>query len=312
MSLEAFVRRLVHATGKLDMSVEYITMFDDILPSSLPSGASYAYACYVDGLWPYFKELAGRFPAAAEKGRLLDITVFASDNASCLDIERGDAVITDAPAWFERQVARGVYRPVLYISASSAKALEQEMEAHHIMRSAYRLWTAHYTGKAHLCGPKTCGYGMSLADGTQWTDFALGTSLDQSLLAGNFFDKRPAPVAPPAPVNPPKPVDPPAPEPVTPSWQEAMMNALPTLKQGDKDESGKPPWVRAMQALIQAQGHAHKTEAAVDNAVDGDFGLKTTNALLAIQEAFGMHDSKEYAERVCGPETWAVLVTGAK
>lgn len=313
MSLEAFVRRLVHATGKLDMSVEYITMFDDINPGTMPSGSNYAYACYIDGLWPYFHELAARFPKAAEKGRLLDVAVFASDNATCLDIERGDATIEQAPEWFERQVLRGVYRPVLYTSASNMKALELAMARRHIPRSAYRLWSAHYTGKAHICGPKTCGYGMSLADGTQWTDFALGVNLDESLLLGSFFDPRPAPPAP-KPVDPPAPVPTPDPDPAPgiPSWQETIMNTLPALKQGDKDETGKPPWVRVMQSCLQAQGHAHKVEAAVDNKADGDFGLKTTNALLAIQEAFGLHDSKEYAERVCGPETWAVLVTGAK
>lgn len=48
-----------------------------------------------------------------------------------------------------------------------------------------KLWTAHYTGVPHLCGP-ACGYGFSdHADGTQWTDH--GGSWDESLLAADFF-----------------------------------------------------------------------------------------------------------------------------
>lgn len=301
MSLEAFTRRLFHSTGQLDATIEYVTMFDDVTVSSLPSGGSYAYAGYVDGMWPTFADLKVRFP----KARLLDMAVFSSGNATGLDIERGDATVDEAPGWFERQVARGVYRPVLYIAASSMKALEQEMAAHHVQRSAYRIWSAHYTDKAHLCSPKTCGYGNSQADGTQWTEDALGISLDQSLLLANFFDPRPAP---PKPVDPPKPT--PSPAPVGPTWEEAMMNSLPTLGQGDKDGPGKVETVGRMQSLMKYIGQVNAIEAAKDLDVTGEFDLKTTNALLAVQSFYGLKDSDEYTKRVCGPKTWAHLVAG--
>jgi hypothetical protein len=273
-------------------------MWDDITVSSLPSGGSYAYAGYTAGLWPTFHELERRFPGH----RLLDIAVFASDNATCLDIERGDATIAEAPAWFERQVARGVYRPVLYIQASGLKGLEQVMAAHHIPRHAYRIWSAHYTNKAHLCAPKSCGYGLSEADGCQWTSTALGINLDRSLLLPNFFDPRPAPPKPPTP------------KPATPSWQEAMLNALPTLKQGDKDGPGKIEFVGRMQVLIKFIGKTNKIEAAstLDEHTSDDyaeFGPHTVNALLAVQAFFGLHNTSEYQQRVCGPQTWAALIT---
>lgn len=296
MSLSAFARRLAHTSGKLDLSRPYITMWDDITVSALPTGGSYAYGGYVDGLWPTYSDLPERFP----NHRLFSIAVFTSDDAECLDIERGDATIEEAPGWFERQVARGVWRPALYTQAGNLKALEMEMRLRHVPRGSYRLWSAHYTGKAHLCSPESCGYGLSEADGTQWTSNALGINLDRSLLLPDFFDRRPAP----------KPVDPPAPTPapVKPSWQEVMMNALPALAQGDKDGPGKVEYVGRMQALIKYIGACNGIEAAKDLTVDGDFGLKTTNALLSVQEFYGMHGSDEYAQRVCGPATWPKLI----
>jgi peptidoglycan hydrolase-like protein with peptidoglycan-binding domain len=302
MSIGAALRRMGHATGKLDATRPYITMFDSIAVSVLPSGGSYAYAGYTGGLWPTFKTLQHRFPGH----RLLSIAVFASDDGDCLDIENGDATIEEAPGWYERQVHRGVWRPALYTSASNLKALQRIMAAAHIARADYRLWSAHYLNKAHLCAPKSCGYGLSEADGCQWTSRALGISLDQSILLPDFFDPRPAPKPPsPKPVPaPPKPT--PTPKPVT-DWQETMLSALPTLKQGDKDGPGKVEFVGRMQSLIKYIGKVNSLEAAKDLTVDGDFGIHTTNALLSIQSFFGLK-----CDRLCGPATWRVLVTGEK
>jgi len=294
MILGAALRRIGHVSGKLDASRPYITMFDDITVSTLPSGHDYAYAGYTGGHWPTFPELQQRFPGH----RLFSVAVWRGDDGECLDIEKGDAEIEDAPGWYERQVARGVWRPGLYTSAGNLRALEREMARHHIERRAYRLWSAHYTRRPHLCGPRSCGFGLSEADGTQFTSQALGLNLDQSLLLPDFFDGRPAPVTPPAPK--------PAPVPAH-SWQEAMMHALPTLKQGDVDKPGQTPWVRLMQGAIAAHGHAHKIEAAASLVPDGDFGIHTANALLSIQSFFGLK-----GDRVCGPATWPALVTGEK
>lgn len=49
-----------------------------------------------------------------------------------------------------------------------------------------KLWTAHYTNAAHICGPNTCGALPFTADGTQWTDHT--GAWDESLLLDNFFD----------------------------------------------------------------------------------------------------------------------------
>jgi peptidoglycan hydrolase-like protein with peptidoglycan-binding domain len=290
MSITAALRRMGHVSGKL-ADRPYITMFDDITVSALPSGQDYAYGGYTGGHWPTFRQLQHAFPGH----RLFSIAVSSGDDGDGLDIEKGDASIADAPGWYERQVARGVWRPGLYTSASNMAALERTMAAHHVERRAYRLWSAHYTHKAHLCSPRSCGYGLSEADGTQWTDRALGLPLDRSILLPDFFDGRPSPV--PAPV----------PAPAGPSWEEVMMNAIPTLKQGDVDQPGKTPWVRLMQGNIVAHGHAHKIEAASSLVADGDFGIHTANALLAVQSFFGVA-----GDRICGPHTWKCLVTGEK
>lgn len=159
------------------------TMFDSISISNMPSNAP-AVAGYVGGRWPTFQYLAAHFPNA----KRLSVAVASYLDADCLDIEPGDAPVSLAPAWFKRQVKRGVKKPALYTSASQVPALVATMRRAGIRRDAYRIWSAHYTGHAHLCGP-SCGFGITdTADATQWTDKALGRSLDQSLLTPQFFE----------------------------------------------------------------------------------------------------------------------------
>lgn len=88
------------------------------------------------------------------------------------------------------------------------------------------------------------------------------------------------------------------------------MNRLPTLKQGDQDGPGRVETVGRMQSLIKYIGQVNSIEAARDLKVDGDFGVHTVNALLAVQAFFGLHTTDEYTQRVCGPKTWPALVTG--
>jgi len=158
-------------------------MYDAITVSALPGGAD-AYAGYVQGKWPTFAALKQRFGGG--HAHLLSIAVFASGNADCLDIEHGDATNAQAPAWVKRQLA-GAGRPCLYTSASNMDALVTELNSAGISRAEIRLWSAHYGQGKHICGPGTCGLTRHSCDGTQWTDSALGRSLDESVLLSNFF-----------------------------------------------------------------------------------------------------------------------------
>jgi hypothetical protein len=155
-----------------------LVLFDDVTVSLLPSGYS-AYAGYANGIYANLTAIRAKFPNA----HILDIAVSSSVDATCLDIESGDATNSQAVTWTKRQHARGLKFPVLYTSAGNAQALINTLANNGIARSTYRLWSAHYTGRSHICGSD----GYPVADGTQWTSTALGRSLDESLISDDFF-----------------------------------------------------------------------------------------------------------------------------
>lgn len=160
-----------------------LTMYDSIQPSQIPLKAV-AVAGYVNGRWPTFVQLRKQFPHA----RLLSVAVSAAADADCLDVEAGDATVAQVGLWVRRQQARGVARPTVYCSVSSAPSVLDALARSGIARTKVRLWTAHYTGKPHLCSTAACGYACGDADATQWTDRALGRNLDASLCAPDFFE----------------------------------------------------------------------------------------------------------------------------
>lgn len=93
------------------------------------------------------------------------------------------------------------------------------------------------------------------------------------------------------------PVDPsPTPSKPAPSpddWTTAVINTLPTLRQGATGVH-----VRTVQALCLARG--------VALTVDGDFGPKTATGVKAVQRKYGA----ESVDGVVGPETWTIMITG--
>jgi hypothetical protein len=166
-------------------------MFDAVDIHQIPGDASVV-AGYVNGDYVTFSQLNVMFPHA----RHLSIAVTAEANADALDVEPGDAVAGQVPAWYRRQKARGVARPVIYASVSlMTTGILPVLRQAGIARSEVRLWSAHYTYAEHLCGPGSCGQMPVQADATQWTDRAQGRNLDQSVLAVNFFGAPPRPTA---------------------------------------------------------------------------------------------------------------------
>jgi hypothetical protein len=166
-----------------------LRMLDSITVANLPKGAD-AYLGYVDGRWPTFSQLAGRFG-----GPLLSMAVSATADAEGCDVETGDLTAQQVPAWVTRQLKRGVWRPVVYASASNIPAVLAELgwtESHRaFFLPTIRLLSAHYGAGKHICGPATCKYpGVPACDGTQWTDAASGTGttrVDESVLLDDFF-----------------------------------------------------------------------------------------------------------------------------
>lgn len=171
-----------------------VYMYDDVTVSLIPRTAKYV-AGYIDGHWITWLKLKLRCPLA----KRMSIAVFPSDNADCLDVEKGDALNEQAPAWVKRQLARrkvGVkYNtplPVLYTAASNGEALIAICTKAGLRYGIDYLWlSAHYSPVLgeHVCNPK-CYPGLKhTAHGTQFTDHALNESLDESVIpdVSKFF-----------------------------------------------------------------------------------------------------------------------------
>lgn len=179
-----------------------LRMLDSIFPENLPAGAD-AYLGYVGGDWVTVPSLRTLFPRVP----VLDMAIASSEDATGCDYEKGDLTEAQVPGWVKRQLARGVWRPVVYASADSMPGVVAALAAAGIGRASVRLLSAHYAGK-HVCGPASCGYRdgagrvVPACDGTQWTDQAAGlhgSRIDESLLDAGFFVAAP----PPAPKLPP-------------------------------------------------------------------------------------------------------------
>lgn len=164
-----------------------VLMFDDVTVGLLPAGA-FAYASYGDGRYVNAAAIKAKFPQA----KVLVIDVEANYHVGdCLDIENGDATNAEAAGWFKVREGHTQLtpKPVLYTSASNVDALNKAMTAVGVARNRYFIWSAHYTGTAHICGPGQCQYNQADADATQYTNRAQSKSLDESLVNEYIFAK---------------------------------------------------------------------------------------------------------------------------
>lgn len=173
-----------------------IVMFDSVDLTQIPTDPQ-AVAGYTSGSWPTYPELVRRFDRSDT--RVVSIAVSAEHDAEVLDVEPFDARNSDAVNWYRRQAAKNpVFWPAFYSDLDNMPSLLRVLAAAGISRSEYRVFTAHYTYKPHLCGPQ-CGLSATTADATQWSDHALGRNLDESLCAESFFAPRSTPKPPPVP-----------------------------------------------------------------------------------------------------------------
>jgi hypothetical protein len=163
-----------------------ITMWDACANSEFPADGA-AYAAYVDGgvgNQPNYSYITATFPEAKH----FSIAEDPAHEADSLDVENGAATPAAVPGWVAAQKARGLDRPCIYASAWTMRSqILPVLADNDIARSSVRLWTAHYGAGRHVCGPASCGLVDVDADGTQWTDAALGRNLDESLLSPGFF-----------------------------------------------------------------------------------------------------------------------------
>lgn len=149
-------------------------MFDSVNPAAIPLDAK-AVAGYVGGNFPSFSPIVQRCPKALHKS----IAVNAGEDADILDVENGDAIPSEAPAWFRRQVARGVKKPGLYAPESEMVEVFAAMRAAGIKDEQWVAWDAHFdnvptlpTVSGRLCpakqyidhGPNGENYDLSVCD----------------------------------------------------------------------------------------------------------------------------------------------------
>lgn len=114
------------------------TMFDSITPSTIPADAEMV-AGYVNGYWPTFADVCQRFPNA----RHVSIAVTVVADAQVLDVEPGNARPDQAPAWVERQRARGG-DPTVYCMQSAWPELRAEFSRQGVVEPHW--WLAKYDG----------------------------------------------------------------------------------------------------------------------------------------------------------------------
>jgi len=153
-------------------AVPTLEMFDSVTLSTVPSTARVV-AGYTAGAWPTYPSLVRAFPRAHH----VSIAVGARYAARCLDIEPGDATVSQATGWYRFARRRGVARPCFYANLSTMPLVRANLANHGIGRSRVLLWDADWTYEAHL----DAGY-----DATQWTNHSLGRNLDESTVTLTF------------------------------------------------------------------------------------------------------------------------------
>jgi hypothetical protein len=175
------------------------TMFDTVEdPAKTFAGLTVeAVAAYGNGKFANFKAAKKEFPHA----HVLEIDVSGQGIGNVGDFEVGDMAFSHAGSWAKGRIEAGVHRPVIYFSVSNWKTIMQSLKAAGLERSDVRIWTAHYTGKAHLCS-SACGFGVTgHANATQWASAQEPSTLhppydkriiDVSMTADNFFGGAPS------------------------------------------------------------------------------------------------------------------------
>jgi hypothetical protein len=158
-----------------------VLLYDSIDLQHIPADAA-AVAGYVDGKWPTFHDVCKRWPHAHH----VSIATSPRSIADILDVEAGDATIEQAPAWLQRAHRAGIERPGMYASISAWAALIRYCASHGWPRHRYKVWTAHWTRRPHLCS-RSCGFDFPTGAGATQYIGGAGTWPDVSLASPRFL-----------------------------------------------------------------------------------------------------------------------------
>jgi hypothetical protein len=247
-----------------------------------------AVAAYGNGNFANFKAAKKAFPGT----RVLEIDVNGQGIGNVGDFEPGDMLPSKAGSWAKGRIAAGVHRPVIYFSASHWQEVMQSLKDAGLGRKDVRIWTAHYTGKSHLCSPACKKLGITgKADATQWGSAdAAGTlpapyegrNLDVSKTAPSFFGETTMTASPKAVMK-----------------RDAAMVDIPMPATPGKAVNRplflstpltKGPDVRALQEAIKA-GLKHYKVDWLPLKVDGEFGPQTVHAAAFYGWILGISDA---------------------
>lgn len=169
---------LPHVLGASDVQTR--EMFDSVVVSTVPANP-WAVAGYTSGLWPTYLPLVAAFPHAIH----LSIAINIGHDADCLDVEPGDAAISQGGWWAQHELALGHKLVCEYTSVSNMPALKANVAAAGVPLNRVKWWCAWYRYVPGL---------VSGCDAVQWNDHAYGRNLDESTVSADFF----GPAGPPA------------------------------------------------------------------------------------------------------------------
>lgn len=221
---------------------------DSVTASNTAKGLS-VYAGYVNGYVSY-GAMVSRHPGA----RVLSISVRNGVyGVDVLDVEPGAATQGAMIPFLHSSPHPHVNKPVIYCAAWQVTTFVNYLARNGIPRSRYYIWSAHYTGRVHYCGPRTCGYGA--ADATQYaSNRYYDSDVWQSYMFGGGNTVTPVSVPKNYPVS-----------------------------SGDTG-----PLVKAAQAGIN-KWHVKSGAPALKTPFDGDFGPATKASATKTQEFFMQH-----------------------
>lgn len=259
------------------MTLSSLDMFDAIYPQNIPANALFV-GGYVDGNWPWMRTQPNLFPNAGK----LTFCVFASSRARCLDVEKGNATPAQAPGWVLAERALGE-DPWVYCSQLSAygwQAVQDAFNAAHVPHPHY--FIANYNNTRAL--PTLNGF---TAIAHQYVDVGPYDLSSLSDTAVSILRGTPGPT--------------PAPVPPSDNWTATMINNLPTLAQGAKDDPNGVWYVRRIQAMLNS------VMAIPVGVPDGNFGPLTHSGVATFQQRNSLA-----VDGVVGPHTWALLLAGQR
>lgn len=168
---------------------------DTTTPSAI-SGNPWGVAGYNGGNFPDGPILARLFPHAFHM--LIDVFFGQTENADACDAEQGDFTLPQAAIWLPKAKPLNVIKPVGYTSASNIDELVHLCAAQGLQRHEFFVWSAHYTGHPHICGPHTCGFPE--ADLTQFWNHQFNRNIDGSMCPTHgIFKEKAKVVLPPDP-----------------------------------------------------------------------------------------------------------------